>query len=100
MLRMLGHEISARRRGDIIRQVFITKSFDLASRVEDYYVKLERSLELDSEGSRPSRRSATSNSNKGSMDLRGNQSVIKFGDLQSDHFPLFLTFDQVGFTVT
>jgi len=83
------------------RQVFITQSQVLAERVQEYYIKLAQSL-----ASGRKRQEETINnthSTEVERELLGpdgedhSQSRLpkKFSELTDNHFPLFVTFDQV-----
>ncbi|KAI6046365.1 hypothetical protein EDC04DRAFT_2598161 [Pisolithus marmoratus] len=83
------------------RQIFVTKSYVLANKVEEYFVKLLESLslagytlaELARLKSRPVDRGLVDND-----DVPDTQSGIpqRYSELESRHFPLFLTFDRLA----
>jgi hypothetical protein len=88
------------------RQLFVTKSPVLATRVEDYFARLLASLKAGQMSEAELRELAKSaphgalNAPKSMIhkkDMRWKAGLPKrFSQLQEEHFPLFLTFDRVG----
>ena len=86
-----------------IRQVFVTQSRVLVERVQEYYMKLARSLAARDCSKGEIKKWATqwSQAEKELIELDDeddSQSGFpkKFSKLTDGHFPLFLTFDKVG----
>ncbi|EMD41355.1 hypothetical protein CERSUDRAFT_120481 [Gelatoporia subvermispora B] len=82
------------------RQLFITKSAVLADKVEHYYKKLARTVSMtsSSSGNELTEHSAEQPhlSPLVDRDEERRQSLpLSFGDLTDDHFPLFITVDQL-----
>jgi hypothetical protein len=87
------------------RQLFVTQSRVLAEKVQDYYEKLmmshaaakrttEESLKL---ASKQHERQEQGLVDRDEEEFHHGTLPKQFSELQDDHFPLFLTFDQVGF---
>jgi hypothetical protein len=107
LFKMLGIERVFKLNQDIMdkpRQIFVTQSRVLASKVEEYFSKLLDSL---SAAGRPKEELAKLAKEKKSQS--GEHSLFdldddinwradlpsKFSELKDEHFPLFLTFDRV-----
>ena len=86
------------------RQVFVTQSRVLAERVEEYYKKLTESHlaaqrtaeESAAIAAAKKDRRARGLVNRDEEELHQGTLPKEFGDLKDEHFPLFLTFDQVS----
>ena len=84
------------------RQLFVTKSPVLATKVEQYFLKLMESLSTASRSPQELKQMAI-NRIKVEEDLIGeddeedwrNDLPKKFSLLEDEHFPLFITFDRV-----
>lgn len=83
------------------RQLFVTQSHVLASRVRDYYAKLSEFL---SAAAKDSFDTSSTRKMVEPVDELGdpeddenwrNDLPKRFSELQDNHFPLFLTFDKV-----
>ena len=86
------------------RQIFITQSKVLATKVEEYYLKLSQSLAAEQRTSQESTRISfnkeqTDLIDEDEEDLYHSQLPDRFSALEDKHFPLFLTYDQVSATV-
>lgn len=99
MFKMLAYELSAYQSGLPCRQMFVTQSPALAEKVKDYYNTLkQRSLDLalDHDAEQQAMPSFTLED----MDVRVRKDSAAFPDawskLRDDHFPLFLSYDEVG----
>lgn len=92
LFKLLGLEKTKSKSNVPIRQVFITQSHILAQRVQDYYAQLY--------GAATS--SADANLDSGGLVNLDEESEsrsdlpAKFSELTDKHFPLFVTFNQVG----
>jgi hypothetical protein len=108
LLKMLGIQRSweqrlERDRGPKPRQVFVTQSLPLAKKVREYFVKLTSSSEVThpTEGIRNIGQEAEHS--EGEDELIGQEYIKrwksdlpeKFSELLDEHFPLFLTYNQV-----
>lgn len=88
-----------------LRQIFVTQSPNLAEKVEGYYERM--SAFLASGNSPLNERNSRNNLDKDDDglyvvdedDVHREDLPQKFSDLQDRHFPLFLTFHQVGICV-
>ncbi|KAI6153131.1 hypothetical protein BKA82DRAFT_4349614 [Pisolithus tinctorius] len=83
------------------RQIFVTKSPVLASKVEEYFVKLLESLSLAGYSLEELARLQPRNMDRGLVDtddVPDAQSGIpqRYSELEDHHFPLFLTFDRLA----
>lgn len=76
------------------RQLFVTKSKMLAKKVEEYYCKLAASHGV---GHRPAQQHAELLINLDEETGWRKDLPRRFSQLKDDHFPLFLTFDEVNF---
>ena len=85
------------------RQLFVTQSRVLATRVEEYYKKLADSLDIACKPLEEMKKSTLEQSkseNDGELvdldeeEWRGDLPK-RFSELQDHHFPLFITFDKV-----
>ena len=85
------------------RQIFVTQSRVLAEKVEEYYRKLteshaaamrtvEESAQIGAQKQKPEDRALV---DKDEEEFWRGTLPKKFSDLQDEHFPLFVTFDQV-----
>ncbi|KAI0089819.1 hypothetical protein BDY19DRAFT_1047690 [Irpex rosettiformis] len=85
------------------RQLFVTQSRVLAEKVQEYYVKLsmsqtaahmtaEESMRLAAEQKDPERRVLV---DKDEEEFHHGTLPKSFGDLKDEHFPLFITYDQL-----
>ena len=87
------------------RQLFVTKSRVLADKVEEHFSKLQQSLaagHLSAEQLRHGEVPPPRASAKNTLMLNADEEVYwnsnlpqRFGVLQEEHFPLFLTYDHV-----
>ena len=78
------------------RQLFVTQSKMLAKKVEEYYVKLAVSHGV---GHRSTQQHAELLINLDEETDWREDLPRRFGLLQDEHFPLFLTFDEVMFHI-
>ena len=86
------------------RQVFVTQSRVLAEKVEEYYHKLTESHIAATRSAEESSAIATSKSdrrmrglvNQDEEEVHHGTLPKRYGDLKDEHFPLFITFDQVS----
>jgi hypothetical protein len=101
---MLGIERTWRQFPDMWakpRQIFVTQSRVLATKVEEYFLKLRLSVEAASYSPRELRE--MSNDAEKEMDLIDLDDVaqwrsdlpMKFSQLAEEHFPLFITYERV-----
>ena len=87
------------------RQLFVTQSKVLAEKVEEYYAKLSQSLAAEQRSSQESSKILVDKEQKGLVDrdeedfYRG-ELPKRFGELEENHFPLFLTYDQARCSLT
>jgi hypothetical protein len=100
LFKLLGIQLASRRQqapgAHKIRQIFLTQSHVLAHRVSEYYSQLVHAAEY----------SGTSAPGAGGEELdlfeldeeadERPDLPPRYSELKDDHFPLFLTFDQVG----
>lgn len=75
------------------RQIFLTQSRMLASKVEEYYGKLTVTQGLDP---RTTRHHAEPFVNQDEETEWRSDLPCRFGELEDKHFPLFITFGDVG----
>ena len=95
----LGDEFSARP-----RQIFVTQSRVLVGKVEEYYQKLTESRLAAGRSAEESVALAIKRSGRRARGLVNEDEEVvfhstlpkRYGDLTDAHFPLFVTFDQVG----
>lgn len=82
-----------------IRQVFLTQSHILASKVEEYYHQLSHALQLGVSGESGAGASTTVAKRHLTKleDEADHRSDLpeRYSDLKDEHFPLFVTYDQV-----
>lgn len=86
------------------RQVFVTQSKVLAERVQEYYTKLTESHAAAQRTAQESAALAAKKEDRRAQGLvnRDEEEIYhgtlpkRWGDLQDEHFPLFLTFDHVS----
>ena len=110
MFKMLGIERSWQVYGNELvkpRQMFVTQSRVLAEKVQEYFERLHESL-LAAEKSPEELKQMVSAKQvrqgpllvdlDEEVDIPGHLPA-RFGDLTEDHFPLFVTYDQVGIKV-
>ncbi|KDQ17167.1 hypothetical protein BOTBODRAFT_29982 [Botryobasidium botryosum FD-172 SS1] len=104
LFRMLMREKTPHGLDRCLRQAFVTQSKVLAARVQEYYRKLEESLENSSRSLEEIRRIATAKMDEADDDdLMGQDDEDDtrvdlpecFSELEDKHFPLFLTFNQL-----
>ncbi|KAF9778765.1 hypothetical protein BJ322DRAFT_1114103 [Thelephora terrestris] len=104
LFKMLGIERTWREFPDMWakpRQIFVTQSRVLATKVEEYFLKLRLSVEAASYSPRELRE--MSNDAEKEMDLIDLDDVaqwrsdlpVKFSELAEDHFPLFITYERL-----
>ena len=82
------------------RQIFVTKSRVLATKVEEYFAKLLESLALAKYSLEDLKRMQVRNTESGLVDADDeDQGDIpqRYSELEEHHFPLFVTFDKVTF---
>ena len=82
------------------RQIFITKSRVLATKVQEYFAKLLESLALAGYSLEDLKRMQAQNTESGLVDADDEDQVdipLRYSALEEDHFPLFVTFDKVIF---
>ena len=82
------------------RQIFVTKSRVLATKVEGYFAKLLESFALAGYSLEDLKRMQVQNTESGLMDVNDeDQADIpqRYSELEDNHFPLFVTFDKVIF---
>lgn len=80
------------------RQIFVTKSSLLATKVEEYFTKLLQSLALAGYSLEELKRMQARNTETGLVDADDEDRVdipLKYSALEENHFPLFVTFDKV-----
>ena len=101
LFKLLGVELANRQQAPGVpkfRQIFLTQSHVLAHRVEEYYLQLVRAAELTR--ANPTGAETLSN-DLFQLDEEDDERAdlpSRFSELQDDHFPLFVTFDQVSRT--
>ncbi|KAG6332615.1 hypothetical protein ID866_6474 [Astraeus odoratus] len=83
------------------RQIFVTKSKVLATKVEEYFTKLLESLPLAGCTLEDLAKLKSRNMDRGLVDVEDDpdiQSGIpkRYSDLEDHHFPLFVTFDRLA----
>ncbi|KAI9567009.1 hypothetical protein HD554DRAFT_2039900 [Boletus coccyginus] len=81
------------------RQIFVTKSRVLATKVQEYFTKLLESLMLGRYSLEELKRMQTRNTESGLMDADDeDQTDIpqRYSALDENHFPLFVTFDKLA----
>ncbi|KAF8554534.1 hypothetical protein OG21DRAFT_1462307 [Imleria badia] len=81
------------------RQIFVTKSGVLATKVQEYFTKLLESLALAGYSLEDLKRMQARNTESGLFDRddEGRADVPqKYSALEENHFPLFVTFDQLA----
>ncbi|KAF8336973.1 uncharacterized protein EI90DRAFT_3119273 [Cantharellus anzutake] len=81
-----------------IRQVFLTQSHVLASKVEEYYLQLLEATQLGSALVSGIRRVKLSEKHLTELDEEADDRPDlpeRFSELKDEHFPLFLTYDQL-----
>ena len=82
------------------RQIFVTKSRVLATKVEEYFAKLLESLTLAGYSLEDLKRMQVRNTESGLMDVDDEDQADvpqRYSELEENHFPLFVTFDKVIF---
>ena len=82
------------------RQIFVTKSRVLATKVQEYFTKLLESLALAGYSLEELKRMQARNTESGLVDADDeDQTDIprRYSALEENHFPLFVTFDKVVF---
>lgn len=82
------------------RQIFVTKSRVLATKVEEYFTKLLESLALAGYSLEDLKRIQARSTRIGLIDVDDTDRVDipqKYSLLEEKHFPLFVTFDKVIF---
>ena len=111
LLKMLGIQRAWKRDpsvGPKPRQVFVTQSHVLATKVEEYFEKLVSSLEADVNPGNGMRMAGRDN-RRGTGRPERNDGLVgqqyisrwrsdlpkRFSELVDEHFPLFITYDQV-----
>ncbi|PCH33059.1 hypothetical protein WOLCODRAFT_14494 [Wolfiporia cocos MD-104 SS10] len=84
------------------RQVFVTQSYKLVEKVRSAFYKYRKSLFAHDEGNEFSRIEARENGSRGRAMVNYREEggwntnlPQRFGDLQDEHFPLFITYDEV-----
>ena len=99
---MLAIERASQEGLDQYRQLYVTKSRNLAVRVESYFRKLQQStigLEAQASGRSPTASSQIQETNLLDWDDEDEMSrnlPKRFSDLKQENFPLFVTFHQVS----
>ncbi|KAF8139771.1 hypothetical protein EV363DRAFT_1497668, partial [Boletus edulis] len=81
------------------RQIFVTKSRVLATKVEEYFVKLLESLALAGYSLQDLKRMQTRDTDSGLVDVDDQERADipqRYSALEENHFPLFVTFDQLA----
>lgn len=94
-IEMNGRQSQQKRVTPKLRQIFLTQSHVLASRVSDYYEQLIQAIDSTSS---ISSRSNHASGNLLELDENNDQRTdlpAKFSGLEDKHFPLFVTFDQI-----
>ena len=82
------------------RQIFVTKSRVLATKVEEYFTKLIESLALAGYSLEDLKKMQTQSTETGLVDADDIDQVDipeKYSLLEESHFPLFVTYDRVIF---
>ena len=87
-----------------IRQVFLTQSHVLASKVEEHYWQLLEAAQLGARVRSSNTGSTTEPTERNVAELEpeadGRPDLpSRYSDLKDEHFPLFLTYDQVRFMI-
>ena len=85
------------------RQIFVTKSSVLAIKVDEYFAKLRESLELARYSLEDLKRMKARSAEFRLVDADDTDRVDipqKYSELEEKHFPLFVTFDKVIFTLS
>lgn len=106
VFKMLGIQRTLQQRPDVRpRQVFITRSKNLATKVEKYFTKLRSSLEVAAYPPVDLRMmEEVIEQDSGLIDRDDNEQrradlPEKFSQLSNEHFPLFITYDQVRMSI-
>ena len=79
------------------RQIFITQSIVLAEKVKEYFIKMSQALEVEWQDNQ-TRHVRSPDLDMFDLDeeeLHNSTLPGRFSDLTDDHFPLFVTSDQV-----
>lgn len=94
LFRMLVLEKSAQKSGRPLRQMFVTQSRMLASRVQQYWKSLQQNEDDADAVSGPKLPSLSLLE----LDEGAEEDALppKFSELDDSHFPLFLTYNQVS----
>jgi len=110
LFKMLGIENSWQQNRDLRperpRQLFVTQSRMLADKVEEYFIKLLQSLVLASQTKSGIADLLERQKNREEAGLVDQDEALnwredlprKFSELEDSHFPMFITFDRVGYT--
>ena len=100
LFKILGIEKAASIIEQRPRQLFVTRSHVLTSRVKNYFMKMKATYDTNTEY-RPQADSTGGNVHLGDVDNEEEDKDLprRFSELTDDHFPLFLTFDTVCLSV-
>ena len=82
------------------RQIFVTKSRLLATKVQEYFAELLETLAFAGYSVEDLKRMQARNTESGLVDADDDNEVdipLRYSALEEDHFPLFVTFDKVSF---
>lgn len=95
LFKLLGVEKTKAKAGQPIRQVFLTQSHILAQRVQEYYIQLYGAATLGVGDGGPSTIDSMSLFQLDEESDFRSDLPARFSELKDDHFPLFVTFNQV-----
>ncbi|KAF8336966.1 P-loop containing nucleoside triphosphate hydrolase protein [Cantharellus anzutake] len=103
VFKLLSFEEARRQSGFLggsgrIHQVFLTQSHVLASKVEEYYLQLLEATQIGSALVPGNKRVKSSEKHLTELDEEADDRPDlpdRFSELQDEHFPLFLTYDQL-----
>lgn len=95
LFKLLGVEKAKAKAGQPIRQVFLTQSHILAQRVQEYYTQLYGAATFGVTHGGPSAVDSMSLFQLDEESDSRSDLPAKFSELTDNHFPLFVTFNQV-----
>jgi len=99
LFKLLGVEKAKAEANQPIRQVFLTQSHILAQRVQEYYSQLYGAATLGVGDGGPSAVDSMSLFQLDEQSDSRSDLPASFSELRDDHFPLFVTFNQVRYPV-
>jgi hypothetical protein len=100
LFKLLGVEKAKAKANQPIRQVFLTQSHILAQRVQEYYSQLYGAATLGVGDGGPSAVDSMSLFQLDEQSDSRSDLPTSFSELRDDHFPLFVTFNQVRYPIT